>query len=158
MFGRSGRRSGLDEDVPAAVPGEPEGELARPPQGLADRAMPPGGGHQQEEAAAAGPQQLAAGGAVAPGRLVPLVDPREADPEAERSLQLPTGVQQRGEMVEVAGTGQRRAHLVGQVAHLEEYPAAGGGLVRLLLEDPVGAARLARVEQQAPALQLVEGL
>ena len=76
-------------------------------QGLADRAMPPGGGHQQEEAAAAGPQQLTAGGARCAGRLVPLVDRLGADPEAERPLQLPAGVQQRREMVEVAVTGQR---------------------------------------------------
>src|SRR4051812_28008281 len=99
----TGRRSsGLDEDVPAAVPRDAERQLARAPQRLADRPMPPGGRDQQEEAAAAGPQQLAPQRAVAAGRLVPLVDPPEADPEPERPLHLPAVVQQRREAVEVA--------------------------------------------------------
>src|SRR4051812_46697147 len=79
----TGNSSIMDEDIPAPVPGQPEGEFARSPEGLADRAMPPGGGHQQEEAAAAGPEELAAEGAVASGRLVPFLDLPEADPEAE---------------------------------------------------------------------------
>src|SRR5262245_46429911 len=82
-------RSGLDEDIPAAVAGDAEGQLAGPAQGLADGAMPPGRGDQQQEAAAAGPQQLAPGGAGPPRRLVPLVERPVADPEAQRPLQLP---------------------------------------------------------------------
>ena len=66
----------MDEDIPAAVPGDPERQLARPTQRLADRPVPPGRGDQEEEAAAAGPQELAARGARLPGGLVPLVDLR----------------------------------------------------------------------------------
>ena len=90
------------------MPGQPKGNSRGlpGPRGSRDAAR---GGHQQKEAAAAGPQQLAASGAVAARRLVPLVDQRGADPEAERALQLPAGVQQRGEMVEVASTDQRFA-------------------------------------------------
>src|SRR2546423_14133165 len=65
----------LDEDVPAPVPRDPERQLARPPQRLADRPVPPGGGHQQEEAAPAGPQALPPHGTTAPGGPPPLVDP-----------------------------------------------------------------------------------
>src|SRR4051794_31681815 len=84
----------LDEDVPAAVPRDPERQLARPPQRLADRPVPPGGGHQEQETAPTGSQQLAALSTVAPGGLVPLVDLREADAEAERPLEFPARVQQ----------------------------------------------------------------
>ena len=63
-----------------------------------------------------------------------------------------------GEGVEVAVAGERLAHLVGQVAHLPEHGHPVGGPVRLLLEDLVGVAGLAGVEQERPPLQLVEGL
>ena len=64
----------MDEDEPAAVPGNSERQLAGSPEGLADRPMPPGRGNQQQEAAAASPQELTAQGACPPRRLVPIVD------------------------------------------------------------------------------------
>ena len=90
--------------------------------------------------------------------LVPLVDGLDADPEAERPLQLPALVEQLGEGVEVAGAGDRLAHLVGQVAHRPEDGHLVGGPARLLLEDLVGAPGLAGVEQERPPLQLLQGL
>ena len=77
-----GLASVLDEDVPAAVPGDPEGELARPsgPRGWPGGAR---GGHQEEEASPAGAQQLASRGPRLTGRLVQVVDAFRADPVAE---------------------------------------------------------------------------
>src|SRR5208337_4183621 len=77
----------LDEDIPAAVTGDPERQLAGPPQGFSDSPMPPGRRDQQQEATSAGPQELAPSRAGSPRRLVPLVDPIVTDPAAKGSLQ-----------------------------------------------------------------------
>ena len=101
--------------------GDPERQLAGPPQGLADRPMPPGWSDQEQEAAAAGPQELAADGAGPARRLVPLIDLVVADPAPERPLQLPPLVQQGREPVQVPFAGQSMPHLVGQVPHRTEH-------------------------------------
>ena len=87
-------------------PGRGEDRERSGGEGLADGAMPPGGGHQEEEASTAGPEEFAPNGAVAPGGVIPLVDLAEADPEAQRPLELPPFVEQVGECVEVAIAGE----------------------------------------------------
>ena len=49
----------MNEDIPAAVSGDPERELARTVEDLANRAVPPRRSDQEQESPAAGAQQLA---------------------------------------------------------------------------------------------------
>src|SRR5262249_15052092 len=153
-----GPRLIVDEDVPAAMAGDPERQLTGPIERLADRPMPPRGGDQEQEAPAAGTQQVAADGAGLPGGLVPVVDPVVADPEAQGPLELPALVQEGRESVEVPISGQGPAHLAGQVAHLAKHPHAVARTVGLPLEDLIGIPGLPRVDQECSLLQLGQGL
>ena len=148
----------LDEDVPAAMAGDPERELPRPIQRLADGPMSPGRSHQEEKSAPAGPQELTSRGTRLAGGLVPLVNLIAADPEAQRPLELPTLVQKGRESIEVAVAGQRRPHFADQIAHLPEHVHPLGGPIRLPLENLIGIAGLTGVDQERALLKLGQGL
>jgi hypothetical protein len=74
----------MEEDIPAAVAGDPERQLAGPPEHLADSPMPPARSDQKQKASAAGPEELAAGCSGAAGRLVPLINVVVANAASER--------------------------------------------------------------------------
>ena len=87
-------------------------------------------------------------------RVVPVVDLFVGDPKAQRALQLPAGVQQSGELVDVGGAGERMPHRVGQVAHFREHAHAGGRALGLLLQDRARFALLVGIDEQNPRFEL----
>src|SRR5687767_3108566 len=91
------RSTWIVEDQRAAGPVELERHAPELRERGGHAGLPVGRHEQQQESPAAGPEQLAADRPLAPGALVPRVDPRRADARREGALDRPGRVQQLAE-------------------------------------------------------------